>query len=169
MIHSKLVHRSYLINFELVTAIGKTRLEKLVNHLGLAFPEVKQKLKKLERKNISITDFQKRQKSRKKLNSSDNYDLALRTSMGIFIIEIFDKTVTFEDVQSVVKKFNRQQINFRVLSPDTIERVIIVSNSYDDTFNTSELTEKMNNLKRRFKLDLILEEDKYGYATIWID
>ena len=169
LIHSKLVHRSYLINFELVTATGKTRLEKLVNHLGLAFPEVKQKLKKLERKNMSITEFQKRQKSRKKLNSSDNYDLALRTSMGIFIIKIFDKTVTFEDVQSVVKKFNRQQINFRVLSPDTIERVIIVSNSYDDTFNTSELTEKMDDLKRRFKLDLILEEDKYGYATIWID
>ena len=71
--------------------------------------------------------------------------------------------------KSVVKKFNRQQINFKILSPDTIERVIILSNSYDGTFNTSELTEKMSGLKRRFKLDLILEEDKYGYATIWID
>ena len=104
MIHSKLVHRSYLINFELVTATGKTRLEKLVNHLSLVFPEVKQKLNKLERKNMSITKFQKRQKSRKKLNFSDNYDLALRTSMGLFMIKTFDKTVTFEDVQKCCKK-----------------------------------------------------------------
>ena len=118
---------------------------------------------------MAIEDFQKRQKFAKKISFLSNYDLVLKTTMGFFVIKIFDKVVTFEDIEDSIKHLNRRQIDFRFFNPTGIERVIMLSKSYDRLFNTPELANKMNSLKRRYRLDLIIEEDEYGYGTIWID
>ena len=168
-VHSELIRRSYFVNFEIVGTEEKMQLEKLFNHLSLVFPEIKKIQKKLKKKDTAIEDFQKRQKFAKKISFLSNYDLVLKTTMGFFVIKIFDKVVTFEDIEDSIKHLNRRQIDFRFFGPTGIERVIMLSKSYERLFNTPELANKMNSLKRRYRLDLIVEEDEYGYGTIWID
>lgn len=168
-VHNSLIRRSYLINFEIVSAKGQTQLEKLVNHLSLVFPEIKIKQKKLEKKGINLEKFKKRQNFFKKINFLKNYDLVLGTKTGLFIIKIFDNPVTFDDIEKNIKALNIHQIGFKFFGPKHIERVIFLSKSYDKFFDTSELVDKMKNLKRMYRLDLILEEDEYGYATVWVD
>ena len=88
-VHNNLIRKSYFINFELVNATGSTRLEKLTNHLGLVFPEIKRKLKKLEKQKKSLREFQKHQNFLKKMNFLNSYDLLLKTTMGLFAIKNF--------------------------------------------------------------------------------
>ena len=168
-VHSNLIRKSYFINFELVSATGSTRLEKLTNHLGLVFPEIKRNLKKLESRKRSIGEFQKRQNFLKKINFLNDYDLVLKTTMGFFVIKIFDKPVTLGDVENVARQLHRHHVSTKLLGGPEIERAIIMSKSYDSLFNAPDLSNKMRNIKRRFNLDLILEEGEHGYATVWID
>lgn len=168
-VHSSLIRKSYFINFELVSSTGNTRLEKLTNHLGLVFPEIQKRLTKLENKKRTVAWLQKHQNFSKKINRLENYDLVFRTTMGLFVIKIFDKTVTFEDIETIAKQLRNHRITTKIIGGVQIERVVILSKSYDDSFDTSNLDKKMNGLKRDFNLDLILEEDEYGYTIIWVD
>ena len=168
-VHSNLIRKSYFINFELVSTIGNTRLEKLTHHLGLVFPEIQKVLKKLEKKRRTVAWLQKHQNFSKKINRLGNYNLVFKTTMGLFVIKIFDKTVTFEDIETIARQLRNHRITTKMIGGIQIERAIVLAKSYDDSFDASNLDKKMNSLKRDFNLDLILEENEYGYATIWID
>ena len=168
-VHSTLVRKSYFINFELVDTTGSTRLEKLTNHLGLVFPEIRKKLTKLENKKRTIAWLQKHQNFAKKVNRLGNYDLIFKTTMGLFVIKIFDKTVTFEDLEVIAKQLRDHRVTTKIIGGIQIERTIILAKSYANSFDASSIDEKMNSLKRDFNLDLILEEDEYGYTIIWVD
>ena len=168
-VHNSVIRKSYFIHFELVDATGNTRLEKLMNHLGLVFPEIKRKLTKLESHERPIDELQKRHNFLKKVNFLNKYDLVLKTTMGLFVVKLFDKTITLEGIEDVASDLRRHHVNAKILGGPVIERVIIVSNSYDGVFNTPDLSTKMSEIKRSFNMDLILEEDEYGYTTVWID
>lgn len=167
-IHNTLIHKLYFINFEHVSSTGNSRLEKLINHLGLVFPEIQKKLTKLEKKQKTIDWFQKHQKFSKKINFLNDYDLFFRTTMGLFVIKIFDKPVTFEDLENITKQLHNHNITTKIIGSSQVERVIILSKSYDDLFNTPNIDKKMNSLKHDFNFDLILE-DEDGYTIIWVD
>ena len=168
-VHNSVIRKSYFIHFELVDATGNTRLEKLMNHLGLVFPEIKRKLTKLEGHERPIDELQKRHNFLKKVNFLNKYDLVLKTTMGLFVVKLFDKTITLEDIEDIASDLRRHHVSAKILGGPVIERVIIVSNSYDGVFNTPDLSTKMSEIKRSFNMDLILEEDEYGYTTVWID
>lgn len=168
-VRNRLIHRFYVINFEIVNAEGKTQLERLFNHLSLVFPEIKQINEKWQKKGKNIIEFNRKQRVFKSLTFLHNYDLVLQTKTGIFIVKIFNKTVTFEDVENTIKALNLHQMNFKLFGPQIINRVIILAKSYDKFFDTIDFVEKMKNIRRKFNVDLIEEEDEFGYATIWID
>jgi len=164
-VHYQFIRRSYLINFEVVSADGKTRLERIFNHLSIVFPEIKRVNDRLIKKNITIAKYSRRFR----FSPLRDYDLVIGTIMGFYVVKIFDKEITMEDINDAVKTINRQQINYKIFGPKEIQRLIVLGKSYDKFFSTAEFTQTVRELKRRCKLDLILEEDEYGYATIWID
>jgi len=168
-VQNSLIHRSYLINFEIVTSEGKSQLEKILNHLSLVFPEIQIVKDKLQKKQKTIEDYKKKVKTINKIFFLQNYDLVVPTKTGIFVIKIFEKTVTFDEIEKLISSLNKHQVSFRIFGPDKIVRVVCLAKGYDKFFDTAEFVEKMKNLKRKFRVDLILEEDQYGYSTIWID
>ena len=93
-----------------------------------------------------------------------DYDLVLGTSTGYFVIRIInDKTITFEDVKSQVEGLQKKWFN-----KDILARFIILGKSFDKSFEEPELINQMKTLKKKFYVDLIVEDD-FGYSTIWID
>ena len=74
-----------------------------------------------------------------------------------------------EDVKNVVKHVRVQDLGYTIFGPRKIYRLIIVGKEFDDEFYTHEISKKIRELKRRFNLDLILEEDDYGYSAVWIE
>lgn len=168
-VRNKLIHRSYVMNFEIVNSEGTLQLEKIFNHLSLVFPEIREIRDVWKKKGTSVSEFNKKQRILKSLILLHNFDLVLQTKTGVFIVKIFDKTVTYDDIEKIVKLLNVHQISFKLFAPRIINRVIILANSYDKFFDTTEFIEKVKDLPRKFNLDLILEEDEYGYATVWID
>ena len=162
-IHSSFIHRSYVTTFELVRPTGETKIDKLFNHLSLVFPEVERVKKKLDNKNKKFSEFRT-----VKWPIYKNYDKVFLTDTGIFIIKIFEKTVTFDDIKGIIKYLNIQQ-KFQSSAANHIMRVVCLGEKYDPLFESDDLVSKMNETKRDYyKIDLILE-DSFGYSTIWID
>ena len=161
-VHNSVIRKSYFINFELVSPVGNTRLERLANHLGLVFPEIGKKLKRGKK------TVEQRQKSLRKIKSLKEYDLMFNTVLEQFIVKIFDKHVTLVDIESVCEQMNKWNAREKWISND-VQRVIILSDSYDDIFTEPDFNKKLDRIKRNFKLDLILEEDEHGYAIIHLD
>ena len=167
---SRLIHKSYLINFELVSAEGPTQIDRLFNHLSLVFPEIKLVKEKLVKKKITSVEQRRGKIFRPIVFFPKGFDLDIYTITGSYYVKIFDKKVTFEDIKEIVQltqnPANKIKRGFFSIK---LNRLIILSKSYDDFFDTPELVEEMNSLKRSFHLDLILEENDKGYSTIWID
>ena len=167
---SRLIHKSYLLNFELVSAEGSTQIDRLFNHLSLVFPEVKLIKEKFIKKKITSVEQRRGKIFRPIVFFPKGFDLDIYTITGSYYVKIFDKKVTIDDIKEIVQeaqntanKIKRGFFNIK------LNRLIILSKSYDDFFETLELVEEMNSLKRSFHLDLILEENDKGYSTIWID
>ena len=167
---SRLIHKSYLLNFELVSAEGSTQIDRLFNHLSLVFPEVKLIKEKFIKKKITSVEQRRGKIFRPIVFFPKGFDLDIYTITGSYYVKIFDKKVTIDDIKEIVQeaqntanKIKRGFFNIK------LNRLIILSKSYDDFFETPELVEEMNSLKRSFHLDLILEENDKGYSTIWID
>jgi hypothetical protein len=167
---SRLIHKSYLLNFELVSAEGTTQIDRLFNHLSLVFPEVKLIKQKLVKKKITSVEQRRGKVFRPIVFFPKGFDLDIYTITGSYYVKIFDKKVTFEDIKEILQlaqnptnKIKRGFFNIK------LNRLIILSKSYDDFFETPEFIEEMTKLKRSFHLDLILEENDNGYSTIWID
>ena len=166
-IHSSFIHRSYVTMFEFVRPEGETKVDKLFNHLSLVFPEVEKIKKKLDKKQkkFSETIYMKESLFYPKTETADTYDFP--TATGIFLIVIFKTTVKWEDVEKMIKVNNRDQ-NIEKLFGSDIMRIIYLADEYDSFFETGDFISKMKETKRKFKLDLI-KEDNLGYSTIWID
>ncbi len=75
-----------------------------------------------------------------------------------------EKNLYFE---KMIKVNNRDQ-NVEKLFGSDIMRIIYLADKYDPFFETDDFISKMKETKRKFKLDLI-KEDNLGYSTIWID
>ena len=167
---SRLIHKSYLLNFELVSAEGLTQIDRLFNHLSLVFPEIKLRKDKFVKLKLNSLEEHRDKLIRKIVFFPKGFDLDIYTVTGSYYVKIFDKKVTFEDVKDIVK-FAQNPTNKikRGFFSINLNRLIILSKSYDDFFETPEFIEEINLLKRSFHLDLILEENDNGYSTIWID
>ncbi len=164
-IQSNLIRRSYLMNFELVEPEiiireGDSKLERIMNHLSLVFPEVSRINKKRIGKEMSAEQYAK--KFKRKMHFLRNYDLGIKTSTGWFVVQFFDK-VKFSDIEEIVRKFS-----FDKAVGANIQRIIIVGKVFDSSFEKEKLEEKMNEFKRKEHVDIILE-DQFGYSTVWID
>ena len=163
-IYSSFIHRTYVTTFELIPHQGKTKIDRLFNHLSLVFPEVERIKKKLDKKSKKFSDY-----SKPKLRYT-NFDQVFRTDTGDFIFKIFKTTVKWEHIEKIIKELNREQRMQKVFDTQVIIRVICLADKYDPFFESNDLlTSKMKETKRNYyKIDLILEE-KFGYSTIWID
>ena len=163
-IHSSFIHRSYVTMFEFVRPEGETKVDKLFNHLSLVFPEVEKFKKRLDKKQKK---FSEREESLlyPKDEKTDTWDFI--TVTGMFLLVIFKMTVKWEDVEKMIKENNRDQTIEKLLGND-VRRIIYLADEYDSFFETGDFISKMKETKRKFKLDLI-KENNLGYSTIWID
>lgn len=167
---SRLIHKSYLLNFELVGAEGPTQIDRLFNHLSLVFPEVKLIKEKFVKKKITSVEQRRGKIFRPIVFFPKGFDLEIYTITGSYYVKIFDKTVTLKDIKKIVQEAQNTTNKIkRGFFSIKLNRLIILSKSYDDLFETPKLVEEMKLLKHSFHLDLILEENDNGYSTIWID
>ena len=167
---SRLIHKSYLLNFELVNAKGPTQIDRLFNHLSLVFPEIKLIKEKLVKKKITSVEQRRGKIFRPIVFFPKGFDLEIYTVTGSYYVKIFDKTVTLDDIKEIVQEAQNPTNKIkRGFFSIKLNRLIILSKSYDGFFETPELVGEMKLLKRSFHLDLILEENDNGYSTIWID
>ena len=162
-IYSSFIHRTYVTTFELIPHQGKTKIDRLFNHLSLVFPEVERIKKKLDKRSKKLSDY-----SKPKLRYT-NFDQVFRTDTGDFIFKIFKTTVKWEHIEKIIKELNREQRMQKVFDTQVIIRVICLADKYDPFFESDDLVSKMKETKRNdYKIDLILERE-FGYSTIWID
>ncbi len=165
-IQSHLMRRSYLMNFELVEPEiiieeGNPKLEKIMNHLSFVFPDIDRINKKRIKKMKSVEKYAS--KFKRKMHFLRNYDLGIKASTGWYVVQFYENLVKFEDVKKIVKKFSLEKA-----MGGEIQRVIIMGKEFDSSFEKEKLTEEMSLLKRKIHVDII-QEDGYGYSTIWID
>jgi len=169
---SDLIRKSYLINFELVEPEiiiqgGDPRLEKFVNHLSLVFTDINQKNKKRLEKGKTVEQFWVWKKN--KFSAWKDYFFMTPTILGSYVVQSYESKVTIEDVKTVIKKVNLEKNLTRLgLGQGVSYRVIILGKEFDESFSNDNILITMNELKRKFRIDIILETE-YGYSTIWID
>ena len=177
-VQSALVRRSYILNFELEESEGVSQTDKIFNHLSLVFPQVDQiKKKRLKNGYTSIDQppkfILKRWLRNNKVNQYvyGEFNLSVNTPSGIFLVKITnEKVLTFEDIESTVKEIRKKMkiTGLGMEAKGEIDRLIFLTRSFDETISKRELNEKMKNLKRDYRIDIIKEEE-YGYSTIWIN
>ena len=178
-VQSALVRRAYILNFELEESEGVSQTDKIFNHLSLVFPQVDQIKKRRIKNGYTSIDqppkfILKRWFNRNnKVNRYvyDKFDLFMNTSSGIFLVKITnEKVLTFEDIESTVKEIRKKMkiTGLGIESKGEIDRLIFLTKSFDETISKKELNEKIKNLKRDYRIDII-KEDEYGYSTIWIN
>ena len=176
-IQSNLIKRSYLTNFELVEPEiiiqgGDPKLEKFVNHLSLVFTDINKKNKKRVKKGKTVEQHWRWKRGR--FNIWKDYFFVTRTKITLYVTQYFEKTITVEDIQKIIKLLEKEKMRdtvtglkiFSVL-PSSI-RLIILGEKLDSSFDDENIIQTMNELKRKIKVDIILETE-YGYSTVWID
>jgi len=177
-VQSALVRRAYILNFELEESEGVSQTDKIFNHLSLVFPQIDQIKKRRLKK--GYTNFDQPLKSmleRRLRNNRVNryvygkFDLSVNTSSGIFLVKITnEKVLTFQDIENTVKEIRKKMkiTGLGIEAKGEIDRLIFLTKSFDETISKQELDEKITNLKRDYRIDIIKEEE-YGYSTIWIN
>jgi len=152
------IRKSYLINFETAVPKGSTKVEKILNEAIKVFPELKETQKAAEKKGKKI------HYEINKETGDTAYDLTLITKSGQYFLVKFMEKETYDDLKNIVKNTNKK------FGKDKVFRLLMVGkdDNFDNIFQDYGFEESMNNLKRKFKLDLIVESDK-GYSMVWID
>lgn len=152
------IRKSYLINFETAVPTGSTKVEKILNEAIKVFPELKETQKAAEKKGKKI------HYEINKETGDTAYDLTLKTKSGQYFLVKFMEKETYDDLKNIVKNTNKK------FGKDKVFRLLMVGkdDNFDNIFQDYGFEESMNNLKRKFKLDLIVESDK-GYSMVWID
>ena len=180
-IRSSFAHRSYVTTFELVRPVGKTKIDRICNHLSLVFPEVQQLKKRLEEPpwyKFWLKKHQKFSDIKKDSTNLADYDLVLYTSTGVILLKIFEKTVTHDDIDQLVHKFKKMntdkeksgmfniflrtlknlvqrgrtsEILRKILTDDHMSRVICLADKYEPWFETEDFIEYMEDLTHDLK------------------
>ena len=169
---SDLIRKSYLTNFELVEPEiiiqgGDPKLEKFVNHLSLVFTEINKKNKKRLKKGKPAEQFWTWKKRR--ISAYKDYFFMISTVAGSYVAQSYENKVTVDDVKTVIKKIHfEKNVFLNPFGTNTSYRIIILGKEFDSSFDDENIIQTMNELKRKFKIDIILETE-YGYSTVWID
>ncbi|CAE6500694.1 hypothetical protein [Candidatus Nitrosotenuis uzonensis] len=151
-IENQLIRQSYLVNFETSIPEGNDRIDKILNHSCLVFPELQSLLGgKTDRKKLPYRVDQTigRQK----------IDVIVSTKRGDFIVKFFD----YVSVQTL-----EQFTDDLAKSGKAIFRVLCISKNYDEQLQSSQLSSIMQRLNLDFDMDLIFE-DEQGYSMLWIN
>jgi len=152
-IENQLIRQSYLVNFETSIPEGATKIEKILNHSSLVFPELHSLLGR---------DKSEGRKLPYKTNQSvghETVDIIVATKKGDFMVKFFDD-VTFKTIEQFAQTLSK--------SNKRIFRVICVAKNYDEEMQSSQLSSLMQNLDLKFDMDLIFEEEQ-GYSMLWIN
>lgn len=152
-IENQLIRQSYLVNFETSIPEGTTRIEKILNHSSLVFPE----LRSLLRRNKS--EGKKLPYKTNQTIGNETVDIIVATKKGDFIVKFFDDAAfkTIEQFAQTMSKYNK-----------TIFRILCVAKNYDDELQSNRLSSLMQKLGLKYDMDLIFEEEQ-GYSMLWIN
>lgn len=150
-IENQLIRQSYLVNFETSIPDGETRIDKILNHSCLVFPELQSLLGgKMEGKRLPYKIDQ--------TIGGQRVDAVVPTKRGLFIVKFFDH-VSFDMLEKLSNDLKGGKAIFRVLC---------VAKNYDEELQSSQLSSLMQKLNLEFDMDLIFE-DEQGYSMLWIN
>jgi hypothetical protein len=152
-IENQLIRQSYLVNFETSIPEGTTRIEKILNHSSLVFPELHSRLggdksggKKLPYKTNQTI-------------GNETADIVVDTKKGDFIVKFFDD-ISFKTIEQFAQALSK--------SNKIIFRVLCVAKNYDEELQSAQLSSLMQKLGLKYDMDLIFEEEQ-GYSMLWIN
>ena len=171
-IQNNFIRKSYLTNFELVEPEivikeSDEKLEKFVNHLSMVFPDIDRvNSKRIRKKKKAEQYFQ----HNRKLHWLKKYYFSVNTPLGWYVAQSFENKVTIEDIKKIIRKLSLEKTftKFGIVGVLKVQRIIILGKEFDESVSEDNIVIAMNELKREFKIDIILETE-YGYSTIWID
>jgi hypothetical protein len=152
-IENQLIRQSYLVNFETSIPEGETRVDKILSHSALVFPELQYLLRKAKPENKKLPY---------KLNQpikNDTVDVLVSTKRGDFIVKFFDN-VSYKTLEEFANNLSK--------SGKMIFRVLCVAKNFDEEMQSSQLSSMMQKLNVDFDMDLIFEEEQ-GYSMLWIN
>jgi hypothetical protein len=152
-IENQLIRQSYLVNFETSIPEGTTRIEKILNHSTLVFPELHSRLG---------SDKSGGKKLPYKTNQTignETVDIVVATKKGDFIVKFFDD-ISFKTIAQFAQTLSK--------SNKIIFRVLCVAKNYDEELQSSQLSSLMQKLGLKYDMDLIFEEEQ-GYSMLWIN
>ena len=152
-IENQLIRQSYLVNFETSIPEGTTKIEKILNHSSLVFPELHSRLgrDKSVGKKLSYKTNQ--------TIGNETVDIVVATKKGDFIVKFFDD-ISFKTIEQFAQTLSK--------SNKTIFRVLCVAKNYDEELQSAQLSSLMQNLGLKYDMDLIFEEEQ-GYSMLWIN
>ncbi|MEO9310490.1 MAG: hypothetical protein ABI337_09415 [Nitrososphaera sp.] len=150
-IEGQLIRQSYLVNFETSIPEGKDRVERILNHSCLVFPELQTLLRGKSDKKLPAKLNQK--------VGADTVDILVPTKKGDFIVKFFDN-VSFSTLEQFTNNISK--------SGKLIFRVLCVAKNYDEELQSSQLSSLIQKLNLDFDMDLIFEEEQ-GYSMLWIN
>lgn len=155
-LRDQLIRQSYLMTFDTIRPVGTTSVEKIMHLSCSVFPELdKEKVRELTRS----------QTVHYRVDGVDKlytFDSVLETNEGNFILKFFDDAVTFADLEELVAAVSDY------FKEEKVFRAVCVAKKYDQIFDSNLLEDKMNQLKRKFNIDLILEKEN-DYSVLWVD
>jgi len=152
-IENQLIRQSYLVNFETSIPEGATKIEKILNHSSLVFPELRSLLgrDKSEGKKLPYKTNQ--------TVGNETVDIVVATKKGDFVVKFFDD-VSFKTLDQFAQAMSK--------SNKPIFRALCVAKNYDEELQSSQLSSLMQKLGLKYNMDLIFEEDQ-GYSMLWIN
>lgn len=152
-IENQLIRQSYLVNFETSIPEGTTRVEKILNHSSLVFPELH---------SLFGRDMSEGKKLPYKTNQeicNETVDIVVPTKKGDFMVKFFDHA-SFDAINHFAQAVSKS--NKRVF------RVLCVAKNYDEDLQSAQLSSLIQKLGIEYDMDLIFEEDQ-GYSMLWIN
>jgi len=169
------LEQSYIVVFDTTVPKGNTNAEKIFNLAIAVFPELRGFTPlfwpaPINRLKQYLESAQNKLRRRAIIPKTWNYnvdsyllDLVLETDTGLFIIKDFkDVVVGLNDIKQLMKIIDDGFYQ-------EIFRIICVAKHYDQSFLNRESLETLikNNLRPKFSIDLLIEEE-VGYTAIWI-
>lgn len=152
-IEGQLIRQSYLVNFETSLPEGETRIDKILNHSSLVFPELQAILRKVKPEGKKLPYKQNQS------IGNETMDIVVSTKKGYFAVKFFDNV----NAQTL-----EQFANHLSKSGKPLFRVLCLSKNFDDELQSAKLATIMQNLNLDFDMDLIFEDDQ-GYSMLWIN
>jgi hypothetical protein len=149
------IRQRYFLTLETAIPEGETTVERVYDILENVLPEIKLAKKNARKKG------KKFQYDLKFKTKGEVFDLKVDTSEGKLLVEFFDKTLSWDDLEGFVERIKKS------VNDNTIFRIVCVSKDLDDIFLSEELSDKIKKLGKPYKIDL-LKEDKTGFTTYFI-